>query len=67
MATGTVKWWNSDRGYGFIALEDGSGDVFAHHSAIQGAGYHDLQENQTVEFDTEEGPKGLKAVNIHVR
>lgn len=63
--TGTVKWWNSDRGFGFISPDDGSADVFAHHSQIQGNGYHDLQENQKVDFDTEAGPKGPRATNIH--
>ncbi len=64
MATGTVKWFNSDKGYGFIAPDDGSADVFAHFSAIAGTGRRDLQENQKVEFDTERGQKGPQAVNI---
>ena len=64
MATGTVKWFNSDKGYGFIAPEDGSADVFAHFSAIAGSGRRDLEENQRVEFETERGPKGMQAVNI---
>ena len=64
MATGTVKWFNSDKGYGFIAPDDGSADVFAHFSAIQSSGYRNLEEAQKVEFDTEQGPKGPQAANI---
>ena len=64
MATGIVTWFNSDKGYGFIAPEDGSADVFAHFSAIAGTGRRDLEENQRVEFDVEQGPKGLQATNI---
>ncbi len=64
MATGIVTWFNSDKGYGFIAPEDGSADVFAHFSAIAGSGRRDLEENQRVEFETEQGPKGMQAVNI---
>ncbi|GAA1528525.1 CspA family cold shock protein [Microbacterium ginsengiterrae] len=64
MATGTVKWFNSDKGYGFIAPDDGSADVFAHFSAIQSSGYRNLEEAQKVEFDTEAGPKGPQATNI---
>ncbi|WP_293697647.1 cold-shock protein [uncultured Agrococcus sp.] len=64
MATGTVKWFNSDKGFGFIAPDDGSDDVFAHFSAIEGSGRRDLFENQKVEFDTEPGRKGLQAANI---
>ena len=64
MATGTVKWFNSDKGYGFIAPDDGSADVFAHFSAIQGSGHRNLEEAQKVEFDTEQGPKGPQATNI---
>ncbi len=64
MATGTVKWFNSDKGYGFIAPDDGSADVFAHLSAIQSSGYRNLEEAQKVEFDTEQGPKGPQATNI---
>lgn len=64
MATGTVKWFNSDKGYGFIAPDDGSADVFAHYSAIAGSGHRDLAENQKVEFDTERGQRGLQATNI---
>ena len=64
MATGTVKWFNSEKGFGFIAPDDGSADVFAHFSAISGSGYRSLEEAQKVEFDTEQGPKGLQAANI---
>ena len=64
MATGTVKWFNSDKGYGFIAPDDGSADLFAHFSAIAGSGHRNLEEAQKVEFDTEQGPKGPPATNI---
>jgi CspA family cold shock protein len=64
MATGTVKWFNAEKGYGFIAPEDGSADVFAHFSAIQSTGYRSLEENQRVEFDVTQGPKGPQAENI---
>lgn len=64
MATGTVKWFNADKGYGFIAPDDGSEDVFAHFSAIQASGYRSLEEAQKVEFDVEQGQKGLQAANI---
>ena len=60
---GTVKWFNSGKGYGFIAREDGE-DVFVHFSAIQGNGYRNLQEGQKVEFSIEQGPKGLQATNV---
>ena len=64
MATGTVKWFNADKGYGFIAPDDGSEDVFAHFSAIQSSGYRSLNEAQKVEFDVAQGQKGLQAANI---
>ena len=64
MATGTVKWFNSDKGYGFIAQESGP-DVFVHFSAIEGSGYRNLEENEQVEFDINQGPKGLQASNVH--
>ena len=64
MPTGTVKWFNADKGFGFIAPDDGSADVFAHFSAINASGYRSLTENQKVEFETERGPKGLQAANV---
>ena len=64
MSTGTVKWFNADKGFGFIAPDDGSADVFAHFSAIQGSGYRSLEENQQVSFDVAQGAKGLQAENI---
>ncbi|MGC2993513.1 cold-shock protein [Enterococcus faecalis] len=63
MNNGTVKWFNADKGFGFITGEDGN-DVFAHFSAIQTDGFKTLDEGQTVTFDTEEGPRGLQATNI---
>ncbi|MFD6137752.1 cold-shock protein [Isoptericola sp. NPDC060257] len=65
MATGTVKWFNSEKGYGFIAPEDGSADVFVHFSAIQSQGYRSLDEEQRVEFDVTQGPKGPQAENVN--
>lgn len=65
MATGTVKWFSPDKGYGFISQEDGP-DVFVHFSAIEGAGYRNLEENQAVEFDVTEGPKGPQAANVRL-
>lgn len=64
MATGIVKWFNADKGYGFIAPDDGTPDVFAHHSAIDVQGFRTLEENQRVEFDVTQGPKGLQAESI---
>ncbi|HPU12777.1 MAG TPA: cold-shock protein [Aeromicrobium sp.] len=64
MATGTVKWFNADKGFGFIAPDDGSEDVFAHYTAIDSTGYRSLNEDQKVEFDVEQGQKGLQAANI---
>jgi cold shock protein len=60
---GTVKWFNNEKGYGFLAQENGA-DVFVHHTAIQGEGYHTLTEGQRVEFSIEKGPKGLQAANV---
>lgn len=64
MAQGTVKWFNSDKGFGFIAPDDQSGDVFVHFSSIVGSGFKNLEENQRVEFDVEQGQKGLQATNV---
>ncbi|MBB4735940.1 cold-shock protein [Micrococcus cohnii] len=64
MAVGTVKWFNSEKGYGFIAPEDNSADVFVHFSAITGSGFKELQENDRVEFETQQGDKGLQAANV---
>ncbi|MFC1658540.1 cold-shock protein [Candidatus Omnitrophota bacterium] len=63
MAKGTVKWFSNQKGYGFIATEDGK-DVFVHHTAIKGDGYKTLQEGQAVEFDVIQGPKGEQASNV---
>jgi cold shock protein len=63
MPTGTVKWFNDDKGYGFIAQEGGD-DVFVHHSAIAGEGFKSLAEGAKVEFEVEQGPKGLQAQNV---
>ena len=64
MATGTVKWFNAEKGFGFIAPDDGGADVFAHYSAITTSGYRSLEENQKVEFEVKQGPKGPQADNI---
>jgi len=64
MATGTVKWFNDSKGFGFITPDDGGKDLFAHHSSIQMDGYKSLKEAQKVEFDVEAGPKGPAATNI---
>jgi CspA family cold shock protein len=63
--TGTVKWFNGGKGYGFIAREEGS-DVFVHFSEIQGDGFRNLEEGQSVEFNVEQGQKGLQATNVAV-
>ena len=65
MATGTVKWFNAEKGYGFISRESGP-DVFVHFSAIQGQGYRSLDEGQTVEFEVTTGPKGEQAQDVRV-
>ncbi len=61
---GTVKWFNSEKGFGFIAPDEGGADVFAHYTAIAASGYRSLEENQRVEFEIAQGPKGLQAENI---
>jgi CspA family cold shock protein len=63
--TGTVKWFNGSKGYGFISREGGE-DVFVHYSAIQGGGFRNLEEGQKVDFEVEQGPKGMQASNVTV-
>ncbi len=64
MATGTVKWFNDQKGYGFIAPDDGGKDVFVHHTAIKEQGFRSLQEGQKVQFDLQQDAKGGRAVNV---
>ena len=64
MATGKVKWFNDQKGFGFISSEADNRDVFVHHSVIEGAGFKTLQEHETVEYDAEDGPKGMKATKV---
>ncbi len=64
MQTGTVKWFNESKGYGFITPEDGGKDVFVHFSSIKGSGFRNLAEGQRVTFDVEKTPKGLAATNV---
>jgi cold shock protein len=64
MAQGTVKWFNADKGYGFIAPDDGTADVFVHHTAIEIDGFRTLQENQRVDFTAGAGPKGPQAEQV---
>jgi CspA family cold shock protein len=64
MATGTVKWFNNSKGFGFIAPQDGGDDVFVHFSAIKSDGYRTLSEGQSVSYEVEQGPKGLQATDV---
>lgn len=64
MAQGTVKWFNSEKGFGFIAQDNGGADVFVHYSEIQGQGFRTLEENQRVEFEVGQGTKGPQAQNV---
>ena len=64
MRIGTVKWFDESKGFGFIAPDDGSKDVFVHYSSIEGSGFRTLAENQKVEFESETGPKGLHAIQV---
>jgi cold shock protein len=64
MATGTVKWFSDDKGFGFITPDDQSKDLFVHHSSIEGDGYRSLAEGAKVSYDAEPGPKGPKAINV---
>jgi len=65
MTLGTVKWFNSEKGFGFIEQDGGGADVFVHFSAIQGTGYKSLDDGQKVEFEVTQGPKGPQAENVH--
>jgi len=67
MTTGTVKWFNESKGFGFISPSDGGKDVFVHFSAIQGDGFRTLAEGQSVTFEVEQGPKGPQAANVTVQ
>jgi CspA family cold shock protein len=64
MATGTVKWFNNDKGFGFITPDEGGKDLFVHHSAISGSGFRSLADGAKVSYESEDGPKGPKAINV---
>ena len=64
MATGTVKWFNNDKGFGFITPDEGGKDLFVHHSSINGSGFRSLADGARVNYESEDGPKGPKAVNV---
>ncbi len=66
MATGTVKWFNAEKGYGFIAQDNGEQDVFVHYSAIDGKGYRELADGQKVSYEVEQGPKGPQAAKVRL-
>ena len=66
MATGTVKWFNGEKGFGFITQDGGGADVFVHFSAIAGSGFKNLEENQKVEFEVTQGQKGLQASDVRI-
>jgi CspA family cold shock protein len=65
MSQGTVKWFNAEKGFGFISPDDGGADLFVHHSAIQSRGFRSLDEKQRVSFDVAQGPKGPQAINVN--
>jgi len=64
MATGTVKWFNNDKGFGFITPDEGGKDLFVHHSSINGSGFRTLADGARVSYEAEDGPKGPKAINV---
>ncbi len=64
MATGTVKWFNNDKGFGFITPDEGGKDLFVHHSSINGSGFRTLEDGARVNYESEDGPKGPKAINV---
>ena len=64
MATGKVKWFNDQKGFGFISSDDGAKDIFVHHSVIEGQGFRTLQDGESVEYEAEDGPKGMKATRV---